>query len=174
MTQEHKDLLISKCSGSENVVMPDFTAQESKNNSVTKSENICCTEKNDITKQASKVLKETKDPQEHDIMKNSLDENNKTEKEIITIAKCEKKESLEDKIDEMNDVNDPADDTEASTIGEEVWECVKIMSIEAVRSECPIKCSMDNCPLPAAVAYVSNRAPTEKWYGCLDCQVRKN
>ena len=55
---------------------------------------------------------------------------------------------------------------------EEVWDLKKIMSIEDVTHECPIKCSHEDCPLPAAVAWVSDQKPNSKWYSCLDHQVR--
>jgi hypothetical protein len=53
---------------------------------------------------------------------------------------------------------------------EEVWDVRKVMSIADV-NDCPIKCSTETCTLAAACVYVSNLAPTEKWYTCLDCQV---
>lgn len=61
--------------------------------------------------------------------------------------------------------NDDADEPE------ELWDLKKIMSIAAVTHECPIKCSRENCALPAAASWVSNLKPTENWYSCLDCQV---
>jgi hypothetical protein len=54
--------------------------------------------------------------------------------------------------------------------GEEKWEITRIMSTKDV-NDFPIKCSHDHCMLPAACIYVSNKAPTTKWYSCLDCQV---
>ena len=48
------------------------------------------------------------------------------------------------------------------------WHMKKIMSIADL--EAPIKCSYEDCPLPAAVLYVSDK-DSEKWYTCLDCQV---
>jgi hypothetical protein len=54
---------------------------------------------------------------------------------------------------------------------EEVWDLKKIMSIQAVSSNAPIKCSTDDCLMPAACAWVSTRNPTVNWYTCLDCQV---
>ena len=54
---------------------------------------------------------------------------------------------------------------------EEVWDLKKIMSIDDVTHECPIKCSHEDCPLPAAVGWVSNQNPNSKWYSCLDHQV---
>jgi hypothetical protein len=53
---------------------------------------------------------------------------------------------------------------------EEVWDVKKVMSIADVK-DCPIKCSNEKCTLAAACVYVSNLAPTEKYYSCLDCQV---
>jgi hypothetical protein len=56
---------------------------------------------------------------------------------------------------------------------EEVWYLKGIFSIEAVTGA-PIKCSDETCLLPAACSYVSNLAPTTKWYTCLDCQVSQS
>lgn len=72
--------------------------------------------------------------------------------------------------DEDKDDDDPQKNEEQEN--EDVWELVKIMSCADVSSDCPIKCSIESCPVPAAVAYVSNQKANEKWYGCLDCQVR--
>ncbi len=54
---------------------------------------------------------------------------------------------------------------------EEVWDLVKIIEIDALLIDSPVKCSTDTCLLPAACVYVSSHASTEKWYTCLDCQV---
>ncbi|GKY96953.1 hypothetical protein MPSEU_000654300 [Mayamaea pseudoterrestris] len=67
---------------------------------------------------------------------------------------------------EPNDMT--TDDNEEA---DEIWDLKKILSIAEISQECPIKCSHDNCPLPAGVAWVSNQNPTTKWYSCLDHQV---
>ena len=61
---------------------------------------------------------------------------------------------------------------EAEDDDEEEWEVKKIMSIQDLK-ECPIVCSGESCRNVAAMIYVSNLAPTEKWYSCLDCQVSR-
>ena len=55
---------------------------------------------------------------------------------------------------------------------EEGWELKRIMSIQDVTGDAPIKCSTETCLLPAACAYVSTLDPTSRWFCCLDCQVR--
>jgi hypothetical protein len=55
---------------------------------------------------------------------------------------------------------------------DEEWELTKIMPITAITHPCPIKCSHDTCALVAVSVWVSNQKPDEKWYSCLDCQVR--
>ena len=66
-----------------------------------------------------------------------------------------------------------ANDEEEEEEEEEVWDLKKIMSVAEVTHECPIKCSHETCPLPAGVAWISNKDPTTKWYSCLDHQVRR-
>lgn len=68
--------------------------------------------------------------------------------------------------DEIEDEN-VEEDSEA----DEEWELKKIMPIEAINHEFPVKCSHDTCTLVAATVWVSNQKPDEKWYSCLDCQV---
>jgi len=63
--------------------------------------------------------------------------------------------------------NETNDDEEED---EEVWDLKLIVSKESLE-QAPIKCSTEKCMLPAACAYVSNLAPSTKWYTCLDCQV---
>lgn len=62
-------------------------------------------------------------------------------------------------------------DQDDETDDEEVWNLVKIIGVDALLIDSPIKCSTDTCLLPAACVYVSTQAPKEKWYTCLDCQV---
>jgi hypothetical protein len=70
---------------------------------------------------------------------------------------------------EIDSKDERKKDEDSSDDGE--WDLFKILSIKEVTCECPIKCYIDDCPRPAAVAYVSKTDPNEKWYGCLDCQV---
>ena len=60
---------------------------------------------------------------------------------------------------------------EEDSEADEEWELKKIMPIEAINHEFPVKCSHDTCTLVAATVWVSNQKPDEKWYSCLDCQV---
>jgi hypothetical protein len=53
----------------------------------------------------------------------------------------------------------------------EAWDLTRILSVEDIK-DCPIKCSSESCPLPAACVWISNQAPTTKWYSCLDCQTK--
>mmetsp|Transcript_407 Transcript_407/g.991 ORF Transcript_407/g.991 Transcript_407/m.991 type:complete len:133 (+) Transcript_407:392-790(+) len=62
-------------------------------------------------------------------------------------------------------VNDPDDEQE------EQWDVIKVMSMKDLE-ERQIVCNGDSCSTVAAVVYRSNLKPTEKWYSCLDCQVR--
>jgi hypothetical protein len=61
-------------------------------------------------------------------------------------------------------------DKDGQDEADEEWELKKIMSIQAVNHEAPIKCT--DCDLCAAVLYIDAKNPTVKWYACLDCQVR--
>jgi hypothetical protein len=61
----------------------------------------------------------------------------------------------------------PPDEEEA----EEAWDLTRIFSVDDIQ-DCPIKCSSEACSLPAACVWISNRAPTAKWYSCLDCQAK--
>jgi hypothetical protein len=55
---------------------------------------------------------------------------------------------------------------------QEVWELRRILSIKDI-TEAPTKCSNPTCQTTAACIYVSNLAPEDEWFSCLDCQVRK-
>jgi hypothetical protein len=89
---------------------------------------------------------------------------------------CNDKECDPSKVTESNDNKDGNTNDEGQAAGdeegeaEEVWDVKKVMSIADVK-DCPIKCSTEKCTLAAACVYVSNLAPTEKSYSCLDCQV---
>jgi hypothetical protein len=89
---------------------------------------------------------------------------------------CNDKERDPSKVIESNDKNvsiiNDADESQGDQGVEmvEAWDVRKVMSIADV-NDCPIKCSTETCTLAAACIYVSNLAPTEKWYTCLDCQV---
>ena len=80
--------------------------------------------------------------------------------EVATAEECDLT-----KVTESNDNNGKQGDEM-----EEVWDVKKVMSIADV-NDCPIKCSTETCTLAAACVYISNLAPAEKWYTCLDCQV---
>jgi hypothetical protein len=56
--------------------------------------------------------------------------------------------------------------------GDEEWDLVKILSIADIAGSCPVVCLTPGCLLKAGVVYVSSHAPGEKWYSCVDCQVR--
>jgi hypothetical protein len=90
---------------------------------------------------------------------------------------CKDEEPDPSKVTESNDKIDDDTNREGGVAGddqgeemEEAWDVKKVMSIADV-NDCPIKCSTETCTLAAACVYVSNLAPTEKWYTCLDCQV---
>jgi hypothetical protein len=55
---------------------------------------------------------------------------------------------------------------------QEVWDLKKILSFDDLNKDATIKCSTDDCLLPACCVWISNIAPTTKWYSCLDCQGR--
>lgn len=54
----------------------------------------------------------------------------------------------------------------------EVWDLKKILAFEDINKEATIKCSSEECLLPACCIWVSNLTPNAKWYSCLDCQER--
>lgn len=66
--------------------------------------------------------------------------------------------------------NSTVADTKDSEL-EGAWKLIDIMSLEALSHEAPMKCSMNKCSLSAAVVWGSCQVPTEKWFGCVDCQV---
>ncbi|KAL7572536.1 hypothetical protein ACA910_000359 [Epithemia clementina (nom. ined.)] len=68
--------------------------------------------------------------------------------------------SVQSKCDE-----DPANEDEV----DEQWDVKKIMSIKDL-TDFPVICSAEGCVNVAALVYISNLAPTENWYSCLDCQ----
>lgn len=55
---------------------------------------------------------------------------------------------------------------------EEAWHLVQVLSKKAVTSRNYIKCMTDDCDVRAACVYVKSYAPNNKWFTCLDCQVR--
>ena len=67
---------------------------------------------------------------------------------------------------------DAADDDDAEEEADAAWDLKKVMTIAQVNGDLPILCQTEGCQLLAAVLYVSTGSPPEKWYGCLDCQVR--
>lgn len=56
---------------------------------------------------------------------------------------------------------------------EKDWRLVEILSKNAVAGRSHSNCMTENCKVRAACVYVSSKAPKEKWYTCLDCQVRE-
>jgi hypothetical protein len=89
---------------------------------------------------------------------------------------CNDNESDPSKVTESNNnTNSNTNDGDETNGDEEeemdeVWDVCKVMTVADV-NDCPIKCSIEKCTLAAACVYVSNLAPTEKYYTCLDCQV---
>ena len=70
--------------------------------------------------------------------------------------------------DDEEDPSDPNDEGEDEE-EDEKWDLKKILSHAAVTKEGPIKCSTEDCLLPACCLYVSSTR-AEKWYSCIDCQ----
>jgi hypothetical protein len=56
---------------------------------------------------------------------------------------------------------------------EETWDLKKVFTVEELKHN-PVKCLTSQCTLFAACAYASSLVPTDKWYTCLDCQVRRH
>jgi hypothetical protein len=52
----------------------------------------------------------------------------------------------------------------------EIWDLKKILPHADIIKEATIKCSSEDCILPACSIWISNLAPTTKWYTCIDCQ----
>ena len=109
-----------------------------------------------------------------------------TEAAMVTEEKYDEQENLAPAIGttetgresfEVENENDTSDIEHKHENGEEdseaieEWELKKIMSIEAINHQFPVKCSHDSCTLVAATVWISNQKPDEKWYSCLDCQV---
>ena len=62
------------------------------------------------------------------------------------------------------------DEGEDPEVSEEKYELSSIVSLEKLRSN-PVKCSDENCKLPACSIWTSTSDP-KKWYYCIDCQER--
>lgn len=55
---------------------------------------------------------------------------------------------------------------------EELWELTEIVAKTKLNGGKAKKCATEGCELVAASAWVSSFARSEKWYTCIDCQVR--
>ena len=64
-----------------------------------------------------------------------------------------------------------SDPLEDATDADGGWDLKKIIPKHEI-IEFPIQCEDPGCNLLAAVVWVSNSNPSEKWRGCLDCQVK--
>lgn len=53
----------------------------------------------------------------------------------------------------------------------EAWDLKKVMTLQDLQQESPVKCKTDGCTLLAACEYVSNKDPENSWPSCVDCQV---
>ena len=53
---------------------------------------------------------------------------------------------------------------------DDAWDLKKILPVEEI-TKFPIQCDEEECSLLAAVVWTSSKDPSEKWRGCLDCQV---
>jgi hypothetical protein len=96
--------------------------------------------------------------------------------ETVTPEENKQQEDLAPKVadapsSEDSEIERSSEEEEIGEDQEEVWDVTKIMSMKELNC-CPIVCSTESCATPAAVTYRSNLAPGEKWYSCLDCQVR--
>ena len=60
---------------------------------------------------------------------------------------------------------------EASSDAEEHWDLKKVMTYEDLSMGGAIKCGSEPCTLAAAVVYCSTLS-LQKWYTCLDCQLK--
>jgi hypothetical protein len=99
-------------------------------------------------------------------------EEQQDKQEDMNIERTEEElESFENEKDMSSPEHTADDDEEEDDEGDEEWDLKKILSIDAIKHTCPIKCSHDKCTLVAATVWVSNQKPTENWYSCLDCQV---
>jgi hypothetical protein len=81
------------------------------------------------------------------------------------------------KIDNDNEKKPATTTTSATDVDnddEPAWELIKVLNETQIVGSCPILCSSEHCRLKAAVVYVSSAPIPEKWYSCLDCQVRKS
>jgi len=63
------------------------------------------------------------------------------------------------------------ENAEANADDDEAWDLKKILPVEEI-TKFPIQCDDEECNLLAAVVWTASKDPTQKWRGCLDCQVR--
>jgi hypothetical protein len=87
-------------------------------------------------------------------------------------AQAATEQADEEEQDEQDRDDREDEDEDESDEDPELWTLTKVLSIQAIQHEAPIKCQTADCTLLAATAWVSNRNPQYKWYTCLDCQVR--
>ena len=102
--------------------------------------------------------------------------------EAVVEAQKNQNTPVEDKISqappkESNEVsqNSTASETRNDEVHQdeedaEIWTLKKILSYNDITKEGTIKCSTEDCTLPACSVWISNLAPTKKWYSCIDCQ----
>lgn len=149
MTDEHKAMLIYKCSSRKKVLMPKFPDE-----SVPEDEDL--------------FTREIASPGNANAKTNVV-----TPHTATAIRKNHKQGTANvDAVENSEPHPSHRDDDDESDAEEEEesWVLKKVMSIEELVGS-TIKCSEEECMLAGACLYVSNKG--EKWYGCLDCQVRK-
>jgi hypothetical protein len=106
-----------------------------------------------------------------EFVKNESDKASLDVSDIKQIECTNEEKEKSSKMEGEDKLHEIVEDNEVDSSDDEAWDLFKIMSSSEVTCDCPIKCSTENCPRPAAVGYISKAKPSEKWYACLDCQV---
>lgn len=156
MTSDHIKLLAAKCSRSKDIEMPVFPASPSKQGPENETSGRTA-----ITPMPGPATST-----------NQVSNNLRTITPMPTTPEAGLCEDVSEKGMDGNEIEVAGPDgVDGNDEPEETWDMIKIMSINDLTSDSAIKCSTETCTLPAACAYVSNLAPKDKWYSCLDCQV---
>lgn len=101
------------------------------------------------------------------------DENGSTNGSCDTPTVVETTENEDEAEDEdENEAEGGAKDEDENDEEEELWELIKIISHADLQKKSTIKCSTEECTLPACSVWTSNLDKKTKWYSCLDCQER--
>jgi len=182
MTEEHKSIIIRKCSAQEDPVMPDLPTEKQdaaeanatpqpKQSSKHASENTTPSKEQQIPKpqamqenpsETNLEVEEQSDPHPLD-----ADGTSKTENEIENAIHIEEDKKNENE-QPTQDTNTEEEEGEGEGGRGELWELKGIFKASDLAKPKPAFCSTEGCNLLACCVWVSN-LDSEPWLSCLDC-----